>query len=304
MRLALLSALFLTPAVACAPVNAAPAGFSQSPAAIADGLLAADRAFAAAASGKPAAEALDAMIADDVVMFIIPAPTQAPNRAEAQAIMGQAFGSEPVTLRWAPVRGGVSADGQHGFTYGFMDQLVAGKPPKLGKYVAYWIRQADGWRAASLQIVPRADGDVVTAMRAPALPDWLVPPTTDAALIESYRASLDKVERAFSDESQTIGLGAGFKKYGSADAMNVGGGADFVYGNVAIGEAQGGDAPNPSPLRWAPDGVVVASSGDLGFTYGYLVRNGPTPPGRLARIPWVTIWRRNSPSGPWLYVAE
>jgi len=239
-----------------------------------------------------------------VVMFIIPAPTQARNRAEARAIMSQAFAGDAVTLRWAPVRGGVSADGRHGFTYGFMDQLVAGKPPKLGKYVAYWVRGADGWRAASVKIVPRADGVVVTDMRDPALPAHLVAPTTDEAVIAGYRASLDKAERAFSDESQTIGLGAGFKKYGSADAMNVGGGADFVYGNVAIGEAQGGDAPTPSPLRWAPDGVVVASSGDLGFTYGYLLRNGPTPPGRLAKIPWITIWRRKSPSEPWLYVAE
>ena len=302
MRLVMLTALLLAPA--CAPVAKPASAVVQSPASVADSLLAADRAFAAAAAGKPAAEALDAMIADDVVMFIIPAPTQARNRAEAQAIMGQVFAGDAVTLRWAPVRGGVSADGRHGFTYGFMDQLVAGKPPKLGKYVAYWVRGADGWRAASLKIVPRPDGDVATAMREPALPDHLVAPTADAAVIESYRASLDKAERAFSDDSQTIGLGAGFKKYGSADAMNVGGEADFVYGNVAIGAAQGGDAPNPSPLRWAPDGVVVSSSGDLGFTYGYLIRNGPTPPGRLARIPWVTIWRRNSPSDPWLYVAE
>ena len=302
MRLVALPALTLAPA--CAPVAGPPLAVAQSPAAVADSLIAADRAFAAAAAGKTAAEALDAMIADDVVMFIIPAPTQARNRAEARAIMGEVFAGDPVTLRWAPVRAGVSADGLHGFTYGFMDQLIAGKPPKLGKYVAYWVKGADGWRAASLKIVPRADGEVATAMRAPALPDHLVPPTADAAVIANYRASLDKAERAFSDDSQTMGLGAGFKKYGSADAMNVGGGADFVYGNVAIGEAQGGDAPNPSPLRWAPDGVVVASSGDLGFTYGYLLRNGPTPPGRLAKIPWITIWRRKSPSDPWLYVAE
>lgn len=287
--------------LARAPVAAAQ---QPSPVAVADSLIAADRAFAAAAKGKPAAEALDAMIADDVVMFIVPAPTQARNRAEARAIMSQAFGSDPVTLRWAPVRGGISADGQHGFTYGFMDQLTAGKPPKLGKYVAYWVKGANGWRAASLKIVPRVEGDVATAMREPALPARLVAPSTDANAINGYRASLDKAERAFSDESQTIGLGAGFRKYGSPDAMNVGGGPDFVYGNVAIGEAQGGDAPVPSPLRWAPDGVVVASSGDLGFTYGYLLRNGPTPPGRLAKIPWVTIWRRNSPAEPWLYVAE
>lgn len=303
MHVKILSAITLALA-ACAPAVVGSAPQQQSPTAVVDTLIAADRAFAAAAKDRPAADALDAMIADDVVMFIVPAPNQARNRGEARAVMSQAFGSEPVTLRWGPVRGGISADGLHGFTYGFMDQLVAGKPPKPGKYVAYWVRRPEGWRAAALKIVPRAEGAAVTAMREPALPDTLVAPSADAAKIEAYRASLDMTERAFSDESQTIGLGAGFRKYGSTDAMNVGGGPDFVYGNVAIGEAQGGDAPVPSPLRWAPDGVVVASSGDLGFTYGYLLRNGPTPPGRLARIPWVTIWRRNSPNDPWLYVAE
>ena len=106
MRLVTLAALILAPA--CAPVAGPPLAVAQSPAAVADSLIAADRAFAAAAAGKTAAEALDAMIADDVVMFIIPAPTQARNRAEARAIMGQVFAGDPVTLRWAPVRAAVN----------------------------------------------------------------------------------------------------------------------------------------------------------------------------------------------------
>src|SRR5689334_8991170 len=107
MRFAILSAMLLS-LTACARVAGPSPAVVQSPAAVADSLLAADRAFAAAAASKPAAEALDAMIADDVVMFVIPAPTQARNRAEAQAIMAQVFAGDPVTLRWAPVRGGIS----------------------------------------------------------------------------------------------------------------------------------------------------------------------------------------------------
>ena len=81
-----------------------------------------------------------------------------------------------------------------------------------------------------------------------------------------------------------------------------GGGADFTYGNEAIGAGFGNDPG--SPLTWAPDGVLVAGSGDLGITYGYLHRVGEVPPGRLARIPWFTVWRRVSPQVPWRYVAE
>lgn len=302
MHKLLISAIALTVA-AIAPSGARAAADRPSPAAIADGLLAADRAFARDGTAKAATDAISAMLTDDVVLFAVPAPNLARSKAEAIAVLEKAFGAEPATIDRTPVRAGISADGSQGFTYGFTTRSAAGKPPALGKYVAYWVRRPEGWRVAALKLVPRAEGAVATALRPPALPPAMVEPG-DAASTERYKAEIDRTERAFSDEAQVTSLGAAFKKYGSADAMNVGGGADFVYGNVAIGEAQGGDAPAPSPLRWAPDGVIAASSGDLGLTYGYLERNGPVPEGRLARIPWITVWRREKPGDPWLYVAE
>jgi ketosteroid isomerase-like protein len=302
MRKTLISAVSIALA-ASVPATAALAKARPSPAQVADGLIAADRAFAAAAAAKPASEAVAAMLTDDVVLFAVPVANQARNRAEAIDVLRKTFGPDEGRLSWTPVRAGIAADGTQGFTYGFIDRTVAGKPPVLGKYVAYWTRRPDGWRVAALKIVPRPEGAVSTAVRPPALPAKLVKPGP-AAKSARYRAEIDRTERAFSDYAQVSSLGAAFRRYGSKDAMNVGGEADFTYGNDAIAEAQGGDAPSPSPLRWAPDGVIAASSGDLGITYGYLVRNGPTPPGRLARIPWLTVWRRASPKDPWLYVAE
>jgi hypothetical protein len=73
-------------------------------------------------------------------------------------------------------------------------------------------------------------------------------------------------------------------------------------GNAAIGDLHG---TGPSPLNWSADGgVIVSSDGDLGVTWGLLHRNGPTPPGRIAKIPFFTVWRRASPNSPWLYVVE
>jgi ketosteroid isomerase-like protein len=285
----------------------APPAFSepaaiQSPQALADDLLNADRAFSAAAADQPAGDAIAAMLDDDVVMFIVPQPPLARGRTEATAVLAKAFAGEPSSLTWTPVRAGVSADGTQGFTYGFATQTIAGKPAVLTKYLSYWIKRPAGWRVAAFKLVPREAGDVSTELRAAALPERIVGPAVDAATVETYARELDKTERAFSEESQIVGLGAAFRKYGSADAMNVGGGADFTYGNDAIAAGFGTD--KGSPLRWAPDGVLVASSGDLGITYGYLERNGATPPGRLARIPWFTVWRRVSPQVPWRYVAE
>jgi ketosteroid isomerase-like protein len=301
------AALRIVAASIAALVLSAPPAFSEpaasrSPQAVADELLSADRAFSAAAANKSSADAVAAMLDDDVVMFIVPQPPLARGRAEATALLAKAFAGEPSTLSWTPVRSGVSADGSQGFTYGFATRSIAGKPPVLSKYLAYWIRRADGWRVTAFKLVPREEGPVSTALRPAAVPERIVGLTADTAMVEAYRKELDKTERAFSDESQVVGLGGAFRKYGSDDAMNVGGNADFTYGNEAIAAGFGTD--KGSPLRWAPDGVIVSSSGDLGITYGYLERNGPVPAGRLARVPWFTVWRRVSPQVPWRYVAE
>jgi ketosteroid isomerase-like protein len=286
------------PAAAVEP----PKADTQTPQAVADDLLRADRAFAAAAAGKPAAQAVAAMLDKDLVMFIVPQPPLARGKAEALDVLAKGFGSEPSTLSWAPVRAGVSADGTQGFTYGFATRTGKDKPPALSKYLSYWVKRPEGWRVAAYKLVPREAGEVPTDLRPAALPEQIVDENADAATLAAYRDELDKTERAFSEESQVVGLGASFRKYGSADAMNVGGGSDFTYGNEAIGAGFGSDAG--SPLRWAPDGVLVASSGDLGITFGYLQRNVAVPPGRLAKIPWFTVWRRVSPQVPWRYVAE
>jgi len=272
-----------------------------SPAASADNLLAADRALAKAAATRSAAAAIGAMLDDDVVMFIVPEPPLARGKAEAIELLEKAFGSNS-TISWTPVRVGISADGMQGFSYGFASRASDAGPPALRKYLSYWVKRKDGWRLAAFKLVPRPEGAVSTALRAPALPKRMTGVTENPARVARYVTEIDQTERQFSDEAQAIGLGAAFRKYGSADAMNVGGDADFAYGNDQIAAGFGTDTT--SPLRWAPSGVKVASSGDLGITFGYLERNGATPPGRLSKIPWFTVWRRASPGDPWRYVAE
>ena len=281
------------------PIAARQGAASGSPQTVAQSLLAADRSFAKAAPKRSAQDAISAMIVDDVVMFIVPQPPLARGKAEAVSVLGEAFAGKPSTLSWTPVGFGISSDGQQGFTYGFTTRSIEVEASQDGKYLAYWVKRPEGWRVAAYKLVPRPAGDVSTELR-PILPERIVPAAKQGA--EKYRAEVDSVERAFSDESQVTGLGAAFRKYGTAEAMNVGGSADFTYGNDAIAAGFGDE--KTSPLRWAPDGVLVASSGDLGITYGYLQRNGDVPKGRLAKIPWFTVWRRAAPGQPWRYIAE
>jgi hypothetical protein len=172
------------------------------------------------------------------------------------------------------------------------------------KYLAYWVRKPEGWRVRVYRRRRYAEPPPEVEVMQAALPPSLVRPTTNGDIIAMYRASLDREERAFSDSAQVIGLGPAFAMFGSADAINLGdfNVSTFIVGAEAIGRAIGAGAPPPgSPVRWAPDTVLVASSGDLGVTIGYLRPNASPD---AAPIPFFTIWRRVSLGDRWLYIAE
>jgi ketosteroid isomerase-like protein len=293
---ALLASCATTPTPASQAITA-------HPQAVVDELLNADRAFSAASAQTDTVTGLSAMLDQNVVMFVIPVRIFAHGKAQGIEVLNQAFAATPSKTQWTPIRGGVSADGQQGFTYGYATTKAEGQPDKLGKYVSYWIKRPEGWRVIAFKWIPRAEGNVTLTLRDPSLPGRIVPVNTDATTIAQYKTSLDQRERSFSDKAQKTGLGTAFREYGSADSMNFAGDVEFTFGNEAIAAIQGGDAPG-SPFTWAPDDVLVASSGDLGLTWGLLTRTGPTPPGRSPTIPFFTIWHRNSPSEPWFYIAE
>ena len=285
---------------------ASPAGAAATPQSALDELLAADRAFSAASAKTDLVAGLSAMFADDVVIPM--PPTQFVNGKSAVV---DALKTNPDNLtartEWTPVRGGISADGQQGFTFGYMtiDRADGANLPL--KYLAYWVKHPEGWRVAAYKRSRANEPPPSLALVAPALPARLVAPTTGDAALARARASLDQAERAFSDEAQKIGLGPAFAKHGSADAINLQP-SRRSHGGHRSGEhrpdgGRGGDRPGSSPVWWAPERVIVASSGDLGVTIGWIRPNNPTPD-RPAQNPFFTIWRRASPAADWKYAAE
>ena len=281
----------------------------KTPQSVVDELLAADRGFAAEASNTTVVPALSAMFAEDVALLVgVPAPGFARGKAKAIEALKANPDNAQGRVEWAPVRGGVSADGQHGFTVGYMT-LTRGDASKVPiKYVAFWTKKPEGWRVAVYKRVSAEQSPAARDMMPPSLPSQLVAPTTDTATVARHKASLEAAERAFSDEAQKIGLGPAFAKHGRADAVNVGprSSPTFVVSAAEIGKSIGAGVPAPtSPLRWAPDeGSIVASSGDLGVTFGFIRQNTPPPPGQPEGAPFITVWRRESPAAPWKYIAE
>jgi len=270
-----------------------------------DELLNTDRSFAEAAKRLNTVDALTAMFADDVTA---PAPGNIYVQGKAKVVEALRANKDNLESRaeWAPIRGGISADGLHGFTFGYMSVVKKDDSKTELKYLAYWIKGKDGWRVAAYRRRPRPAGALVVEMMAPAIPQRMVPPDPSAANIKRYASSLSAAEQAFSDEAQRIGIGAAFTKYGRADAVNMGGNNDsgFVVGAEAIGRSVGQGSPtDSSEVEWNADRVLVASSGDLGITFGMIRIKKPEPNGPKA-VPFFTIWRRDTSSDPWRYIAE
>ena len=285
---------------------------SHTPRQIADELLAADRAFAAASARTDLVTGISAMFADDVAM---PAPGGiAYGSAKAiEAIKGNPANAG-AKAEWSPARVGLSGDGRHGYTAGFMTVRRADGTVQAAKYMAYWEKQGAGWRVLAYKRAP-ANAAAPSIETGYVLPKQLVPSIRDAQAIEKARESLAEAERSFSRDAQTMGIGTAFTKYGSPDAANFGGPdtPTFIFGNDAIGANVGrGSPPNSSAVSWGPEKTIVAASGDFGVTIGYITRNQPNPDaatgsGPSGKIPpgqpFFTIWRKEA-GGAWRYIAE
>jgi ketosteroid isomerase-like protein len=264
-----------------------------------DELLAADRAFSEASARTDLITGLAAMFAPDVAMPV-------PGRwVEGAPAVIEALRANPANaqsrLEWTPIRGGISADGQQGFTFGYMTLRRPDSTSAPMKYLAYWVKGPGGWRVAVYRRRPRPEGAVSLGAMAPSLPVRMV--AFDPSGTGRFGESLAESERSFSRDAQRIGLGPAFAQYGRADAVNMGGATDttFVFGAEAI--ARG--VPAGSSVSWGPNRVIVASSGDLGVTIGMIYPNQrPADGSQPAGFPFFTVWRRSGPAAPWRYIAE
>ena len=266
-----------------------------------DELLTIDREHARRAQRTNVIDALGGMFADDVYLSAYGAFHH--GRDSALTRLRAVPENLTARLEWTPIRAGVSGDGQHGFTYGFMTLVRADSTKLPLKYLAYWVRKPDGWKLAVYRRGSRGEGTPSTAMREPSIPDKVVPINRDAAIVSRHAKALGDAERDFSTLAGKIGLGPAFTQNAATDAMNMGGGqaADFLYGPEAIGAGVGAGETGPSKLTWGPDTVLVASSGDLGVTIGHI--NAPADGGQpTRRIPFFTVWKKVG--GVWKFVAE
>jgi ketosteroid isomerase-like protein len=256
-----------------------------------DALIAADLAYSRAGAASDLVTAVTAMFDDNVVM-VAPGSGFVRGRDKARETLAANPAAAGAKAEWTPASGGISADGQHGFTLGYMRITLADGTKREAKYVAYWTRRPQGWRVALYRRSGKPEGAAPEAGLPPSLPEARGRKAPHAGSREDLLAA----ERAFSAEAGKSGVGEAFRRFGTPASINTGGGPAFLLGSEAIARNVAAGV-GTAKISWAPDDALIAPSGDLGVTWGWIRIEGAPGP-----IPYFTVWRRHKEG--WRYAAE
>jgi ketosteroid isomerase-like protein len=258
-------------------------------------------------------EAIRRAAAGDVIGAI--ADAMAPTGAYGAALRAQ-LGTGPAAARrflerdtlnaksrgrWVVVRLDVSADGNDGYSFGYLDFVRPNGDTLPGGFKSYWRREADGrWRMLAFGRGPRTPGALTsmpdslrTATRSPRR--W---PMTDT--LEAWRG-LAATERAFSDLAATD-VRVAFMAYAAPDGGRLDG-AGYVFGRWAIGEGFRTPPPGFAGFSWSAERGSVAKSNDLGFNLGPVLLNAPNGGAPQPGGMFFTIWRREA-NGEWRWIVD
>ncbi len=112
-------------------------------------------------------------------------------------------------------------------------------------------------------------------------------------------AGLMKLENEFMKAAADHGS-QGYMSYYADDAVEVPNGHAFLKGKIEIAKIMGFLDQRDNHLTWAPVGAGVASSGDLGYTYGTFEFHSKDKDGKpvVDHGKYTTIWKKQK-DGSW-----
>ena len=117
----------------------------------------------------------------------------------------------------------------------------------------------------------------------------------------AVKATLMEMDRAFSKMSEISGMKTAFMQYIDSNGVLLRPGTlPLIGGNAIDYISQGNDSSYI--MTWDPNGVNVAESGELGYTYGvYSVK--PSGTDTILHGTYVTIWKKQ-PDGKWKFILD
>lgn len=122
--------------------------------------------------------------------------------------------------------------------------------------------------------------------------------------LEKWKQEITDTELAFSKMAEKEGVPAAFLAYSARDGVMMRNNK-VIKGHSAMDEYFEASRSNPNKvlLTWAPDFVDVASSGDLGYTYGKYTLTITDTLGKEQQAEGIfhTVWKRQA-DGSWKFV--
>ena len=202
--------------------------------------------------------------------------------------------------------GDVSADGNFGFTFGWLNRTAPTGLP-FGAYVAVWEREDGGdfrvtayYNQRSPRRVPAREGFPLLAAGAGA------GAVARPGAVEQLRRSLLDVDTRFAALSVAQGYSIAFPTYANPDyLMAFGGNFLGLLGHQEIVDAYAGWTP-VEELAWGPLYSGTSASGDLGFTVGNSTTTVKDETGAVIFRDYgkyLTLWARTA-DGSWRFISD
>ncbi len=127
---------------------------------------------------------------------------------------------------------------------------------------------------------------------------------TQSVDLEAEAETLLAADRAFAQASLDSGAAEAFKQYLAEDALQLSAGANPISGREAIYTGML-DAPADAELAWQPQMAQVASSADMGWTWGNYQYSYDTSTGErtVAHGKYLNVWRKDAQRG-WIVLVD
>ncbi len=254
-------------------------------------VIAAERAFSAAAVERGTKQAFLDFFADDAVSFG-PAPVVGRDPIRE--------GPEMPPLEWWPAAAEVSAAGDLGYTTGPYRSVGPDGVARWGHYHSVWGRQADGgWKVLIDLGGPHGEVAIPETVRTPRRPA-AGDPAGGRGARGAGAAGLMDADRACFAQTAAAGAAVAAERCAWPDARI------YRFRQAPFTEAAAAAADQRAAeerLAGSPHDARVASSGDLGFTYGTGTIARTETGGEARAMSYARFWRRDG-RGDWRVVVE
>ena len=133
---------------------------------------------------------------------------------------------------------------------------------------------------------------------------FVITACTQSVDLEVETAALLAADRTFAQTSIDSGAAEAFRQYLAEEAIQLPSGAHPIHGREAIYLGML-DAPEDAELAWQPQAAQVASSGDMGFTWGNYQYSYNNSGGvrTVSHGKYLNVWQKDSERG-WVVLVD